>query len=320
MNGGLDQLQLPASVSVLIPAHNAGSWLNGAVRSALQQQGVRVDVIVCDDGSTDESLATLNEFKSSALTILRQPQRGGGVARNALLAATRSDWVQFLDADDYLEPEKIHRQFVEGKNGTDADVLYSPVWLETWRDGQARERVASPIAASSDLFTQWFTWQLPQTGGPLWRTEALRRIGGWNESVPCCQEHELYLRALQSDLRWRFCPSPGAVYRVWSEDTVSRKDPLRVIRMRSELTENMLAWLARHNRLLSVHTAAAGQAFFELARTWARHDLDGATAFFDEHQRRDLIRVHGPAAPMMYRMICRSLGFRPAELLARGLR
>lgn len=313
-------LMSPSSVAVLIPAHNAGHWLNGAVRSALQQKGVRVEVIVCDDGSTDDSLATLNGFEPSALTILRQSRGGGGAARNALLAASRSEWVQFLDADDYLEPEKIHRQLVEGKNVADADVLYSPVWLETWRDGQARDRLASPIDTSSDLFTQWLTWQLPQTGGPLWRTEALRQIGGWNESIPCCQEHELYLRALQSDLRWRFCPSPGAVYRVWSEDTVSRKDPLRVVKMRTELTENMLAWLARHDRLLPEHRAAAGQAFFELARTWARHDLEAATAFFEEHHRRGQIRVAGPAAPLSYRVVCRGFGFRRAERLARCLR
>src|ERR1051326_9051343 len=103
---------LPA-VSVLIPAHNAGPWLGTAVRSALAQEGVRVQVVVCDDGSTDNAIADLAEFGPEALTILRQPRRGGNRARNTLLAASQCDWVQFLDADDYLEPKKISRQLAE---------------------------------------------------------------------------------------------------------------------------------------------------------------------------------------------------------------
>lgn len=312
-------MSLP-TVAVLIPAHNAGPWLDGAVKSALAQRHIRAEVIVCDDGSTDDSVTRLQADKTSSVTILRQPQRGGGAARNALLAASHSEWVQFLDADDYLEPEKIAHQLAEGKNVPAIDVLYSPVWLETWQDNQARERIASSIDSSSDLFTQWLSWQLPQTGGTLWRTEALRRIGGWNESIPCCQDNELYLRALQSGLHWEFCPSPGAVYRVWSETTVSRRDPLRVIRMRSELTENMLAWLKSHNRLISAHEAAAGQAFFELARTWARHDLEAATTFFEKHRHLGHVRIAGPAAPLSFRLAYRCLGFRRAELLARRLR
>ncbi len=308
------------TVGVLIPAHNAGPWLESAVKSAIAQQRVRVEVIVCDDGSTDDSVAKLQTNETSSFTILRQPQRGGSAARNALLAASRSEWVQFLDADDYLEPEKIARQLAESENTPTADVLYSPVWLETWRDHQAQERVASSIDPSSDLVTRWLTWQLPQTGGTLWRAEALRRIGGWNESVPCCQDNELYLRALQSGLHWTFCPSPGAVYRIWSEATVSRRDPVRVIRMRSDLTENMLDWLKRRDRLTPAHEAAAGQAFFELARTWARHDLAAATAYFEKHRRLGQVRIAGPAAPLSYRLAYRCLGFRRAELLARRLR
>jgi hypothetical protein len=171
---------------------------------------------------------------------------------------------------------------------------------------------------NADLFTQWLRWHLPQTGGPLWRASALRRIGGWAPDVSGCQEHELYLRALQHDLRWKYCPTPGAVYRLWSEETVCRKDPVRMIRIRTELTERMLGWLREEGRLRPEHQEASGQAFFEMARTWARHDLRGAVAYADA--RGSQLRLCGPAAPLSYRAAYRLLGFRGAEKLARGLR
>lgn len=304
------------SIAVLIPAHNPGHWLKQAVSSALRQKLV-TEVIVCDDGSTDGSLATLNDFNAGAITLLRQPQSGGNSARNALLAATRCDWVQFLDADDYLEPEKIARQLREAGSLSQHDVLYSPVWGETWTADRVTHRAVSPLDANLDLFTQWITWQLPQTGGALWRTTALRAIGGWNLAMPCCQEHELYLRALHAGLRWKHCPSPGAVYRLWSEQTVCRKDPVLVIKTRTALIDRMLAWLDQSGQFQPSHRAAAGQAFFEMARTWARYDQTAAGHYLRERQTTTEIRVAGPAAPFSYRAAYHLLGFSGAERLAR---
>lgn len=134
--------------------------------------------------------------------------------------------------------------------------------------------------------------------------------------MPCCQEHELYLRALQAGSQWRFCPSPGAVYRLWSEETVCRKDPVRVIRTRTELIDRALAWLDQNQALQSAHRHAAAQAFFEMARSWARYDLDAATHYLDDRRRRTSIRPRGPAAPVNYRLAYHLLGFRRAEALA----
>ena len=74
--------------------------------------------------------------------------------------------------------------------------------------------VASESSPDADVFTQWIRWHIPQTGGCLWRRDALVRAGGWKEGQPCCQEHELYHRALMAGLRFRFTPTPGAVYRM----------------------------------------------------------------------------------------------------------
>ncbi len=116
-------------VTIAIPCFNAGPWIGAAVQSALDQSWPEKEVVVVDDGSTDDSLAVLEGF-GAAIRLVRGEHRGGNAARNQALAEGRGEWVQFLDADDYLEPEKITRQFAETGDGAQSVVLYSPVWIE----------------------------------------------------------------------------------------------------------------------------------------------------------------------------------------------
>ncbi len=304
-------------VSILIPAYNAEAWIGAAIESALAQQGISTEVIVADDGSSDGTVAAVRRF-GDRVRCEALPHAGGNAARNRLLELSRGRWLQYLDADDYLLPGKIERQFASLRAG-ESDVSYGPVWVEIWKEGRAVGRTLQPIDASLDLATQWILWQLPQTGGPLFRREALERIGGWNQGMPCCQEHELYLRALQAGLKFTRIPDAdaGAVYRIWSEETVCRKDPALVVRTRTRLIDEMLAWLEKEGTLREAHLQAAGTQFFEMARTLARDDVAAASAYFAARGEKGLLRVAGPAAPWRYRAALAIGGFSFAEKLAR---
>jgi glycosyltransferase involved in cell wall biosynthesis len=301
-------------VSIVIPCLNAARWIRACVESALAQAGVEKEVIVVDDGSTDSSLAILHEF-GGAIRLLETPHRGAPAARNAGLAVAQGEWVQFLDADDSLEPDKLAHQLSEGRDGANADVLYSPVLIE--EDGRRR---TSELDLRLDLFSQWFAWQLPQTGAGLWRRSSLAALGGWKEDQPCCQDHELYLRALISGLRFVFTPTPRAVYRVWSDETLCRKDPRRVVREKTKLFDQARAWLTEHGRWTNEHARVAGRACFEMARTLAKRDLAEAAAYYAERRAAGLIVLAGPAAPPLYRACHRVLGFIAAERIASALR
>jgi hypothetical protein len=170
------------------------------------------------------------------------------------------------------------------------------------------------------LYAQWLAWELPQTGGGLWRRSALEALGGWKEDQPCCQEHELYLRALKSGLRFVFAPSAGAIYRIWSEETLCRKDPRMVVRVKAGLIDELAQWLKARNLWTDTHRRAAGQACFEMARTLARSHLQEAASYHRDRRSRGLIHLHGPAAPGAYRIVYAALGFAGAEKFARILR
>ena len=297
-------------VTIGIPCFNSARWLGTAIESALAQTWPAKEVIVVDDGSTDDSAEVARSF-GARVQLIVTGNRGGNHARNQALAQARGEWLQFLDADDRLEPEKIARQWAETGGGAAADVIYSPVWIE-----ESGARTASRVDADLDLFSQWLAWQIPQTGGALWRRSALAALGGWKEGQPCCQEHELYLRALQAGLRFRFAPTPHAVYRIWSEDTVCNRDPRRLIRVKTGLIDELHTWLTARGAWTGTHRRIAGRACFEMARTLAKFDLAEAAAYHRERRARGLLQLAGPAAPAGYRLAHLLFGFTVAEKLA----
>ena len=98
-----------ALVSILIPCYNAERWVARAIESALGQTWPNKEVIVVDDGSTDDSLKVIRSFDGQ-IRWETGANRGGNAARNRLLELARGDWVQYLDADDYLRSTKLERQ------------------------------------------------------------------------------------------------------------------------------------------------------------------------------------------------------------------
>src|SRR5580765_8566475 len=221
-------------VSILIPCYNAERWVAQAIESALAQTWPEKEVIVVDDGSTDGSLEIIKRF-GDRISWETGPNRGGNAARNRLLELARGEWLQYLDADDYLLPDKVAHQMRFLESHPDTDVVFGPWIMEHWSETATRH-VLLEIHDPSDLWVLLARWWLPQTGGPLWRREALTDVGSWKVDQPCCQEYELYLRLLIADKRFLFCADAGAVYRQWSETTVCKRDIPETLRRRLEIT------------------------------------------------------------------------------------
>lgn len=94
-------------VSILIPAYNAAPWLAATVRSAEAQTWSPIEIIVIDDGSTDNTLAVAHTLASDRVAIHTQPNRGASAARNHALRLARGEYIQFLDADDLIAPSTL---------------------------------------------------------------------------------------------------------------------------------------------------------------------------------------------------------------------
>jgi glycosyltransferase involved in cell wall biosynthesis len=304
-----------SKVSILIPAYNAERWVAEAVESSLLQCDGNVEVIVYDDGSSDGTLAVLRQFENRIQTYSR-PNRGATYARNRLLELASADWIQYLDADDYLLPSKISAQLADIDTDPDIDVIYGRVTVE-WHGQAGPQAALLDIPPPHDPWAQLALWHLPQTGAPLFRRQALLDVGGWRAEQPCCQEHELYLRLLMAGKTFKYSDAGGAVYRRFETGTLSTTNMPMVWHERLMIEQRIEHYLGEEKMLTTARHRAINQARFEIARSAWHGARDIAFKAHTAISRSGaLFTPGGSAAPAGYRVLYRLLGFSVAEHIA----
>lgn len=187
-------------VTVVIPAYRAAESIERAVLSVFAQPGIACRVIVVVDDEEGTSEAALAALDDERLTVLTNPGNlGAQKSRNRGLAAATSDWVMFLDSDDFVMGDLLPGLVQALEQG--GDVAFGP-WL-LLDEGRGRaERHQEHYADAADLLDRWLVrrqWTPPCA--VLWRTAFLRGIGGWKESVRRNQDGEVVCRALLAGAR-----------------------------------------------------------------------------------------------------------------------
>jgi glycosyltransferase involved in cell wall biosynthesis len=254
------------SVTVIIPAHDAARWIRRAVDSVRAQTVPIAEVIVVDDHSNDAT-AAVAAAGGGNVRVVPATGRGSNPARNAGLREARSEWIQFLDADDFLLPDKIARQLTAA--GDSVDLVYSPS-LMIYGD-EMPTSTSSPrrdaTGGEDDAVLALLQHRGFQTGAVLWRASALRTIGGWNDTVARSQDYEVAFRALRAGLRPMWSPFAGAAYCIHDDASLSRAQPLATLQSDLALLEATCAWLRTVGRYSSRHARVAHDR--GLALLWA---------------------------------------------------
>jgi glycosyltransferase involved in cell wall biosynthesis len=115
-------------VSILIPAYNAERWIADTMQSALAQTWPNKEIIILDDGSRDQTLSIARRFASKEVSIVAQENQGVSAARNKAFSVCQGDYVQWLDADDLLSPNKIAKQMAAAEACESRWRLFSSAW------------------------------------------------------------------------------------------------------------------------------------------------------------------------------------------------
>jgi len=304
-------------VSILIPCYNAERFVGEAIESAVAQTWPDKEVIVVDDGSTDRSLNVIKSF-GDRIRFESGPNRGGNVARNRLMELARGEWLQYVDADDWLLPQKVQKQVEFLAEHPHCDVVYSPVYWIDWADGRITHQEITAIPEPRDPWILLARWWLPQTSGPLFRKQSIVKAGSWKLDQPCCQEHELYLRLLESGAQFEYLDECHAAYRHWSQnETVSRRNLPELRRQRLAVMERLERFLDSRGELTLARMQALNQGRFEVARAAWLEDRQAATAIVSTIEKRQPDFVPGPpAARGHYRFLYRTFGFDATEWAA----
>lgn len=231
-------LMLPL-VSVVVPAFNCAAFVGEAVRSALDQSEVQVQVIVVDDGSTDDTPRVLATF-GDRIEVLSQRNAGPGAARNVGMQRAHGDYIAFLDADDLWLPGKVAAQVKHLAAAPGTDAVYSRwhVWVPesdgTYRfPGWATRPVdcSAGIAAeaSGSLYTSLLLDCHILTSTVLMRRSLMQRLGGFDESLRCGEDYDYWLR-MSRQTRIDCIAAVGALYRLSAASATHRPQPVNAER------------------------------------------------------------------------------------------
>lgn len=176
-----------ASISVIIPAYNARETIGAAIESALQQTQSVQEVIVVDDGSTDDT-AGLIERQFPSVRLERIANQGPSRARNYGLGLARGEWVAFLDADDRWHPRKIELQWQARQPGIG---LIATDWLRS----ENFPPIPHNVPQSRLGYRELLRMNQFQTSTVLMERSLADRLGGFDASVDGAEDWDFWLRA-----------------------------------------------------------------------------------------------------------------------------
>jgi hypothetical protein len=212
-------------VSILIPAYNAEPWIAETIQSAVAQTWPRKEVIVVDDGSTDRTFAVARREASGVVSVHTQANQGAQAARNRALALAQGDYIQWLDADDLLAPDKIALQLAALRETDTRRTLLSGAWGGFfYRVGKAK---FSPSPLWADLSPlEWLLRKMEsgahmQTATWLVSRELTRAAGPWDTRLLVDQDGEYFCRVKLASDGIRFVSDAKVYYRRTDTSRVS---------------------------------------------------------------------------------------------------
>jgi glycosyltransferase involved in cell wall biosynthesis len=213
-------------VSIIIPCRNGEAWLGEAIESCLGQTWRNMQIIVVDNGSGDRSLDVAHRYESQGVAVLECSRQGASAACNVGLAQARGDLIQFLDADDVLDAEKIRLQ-VERLALAPPATLASGAWAR-FRHSPSEAKL-SPEPVWCDLEPEEFLIRSWLGGGMMpnfaWLTPRplIERAGPWNESLSLNDDGEFFSRVVLAASTIAFCGDARGYYRTGHGATISRR-------------------------------------------------------------------------------------------------
>jgi glycosyltransferase involved in cell wall biosynthesis len=304
-------------VSILIPAYNSDQWVETALQSALAQTWKRSEIILVDDGSTDSTFEVARRYESEHVKVVSQRNSGASAARNHALSLAQGDFIQWLDADDMLDPGKIAVQL----KAIQFDPLCDKVLSSSWGTFRCRPHKArfAPNALWQDLDP--LDWLLLKMNQNLWMAIQAwlvprglsEKAGSWNTKLLRNNDGEYFDRIIAASRGVRFVPEAKSYVRSANFRSVSSQFNISSAKIESIFLSTKL----QVDLLLSLEDSERTRsACLRLIQRWLGY-------FYPE--REDIVRqlkslahdlggtLGEPELPWKYRIVQRTLGWRAAK-------
>ncbi len=220
-------------ISVIIPTYNRESLVNEAIDSVLEQTSPANEIIVIDDGSTDSTLFRLEAYQNQ-IKILQQPNRGISAARNLGIQHAQYDLLAFLDSDDLWKPTKLQQQRNALEHQPEFRICYTD---EEWRwHGRWKNQKKIHRKYSGWIYEKCLPLCIISPSSALIHKSVFDAIGLFDESLPACEDYELWLRVTQC-FPVLFLPERLIIKRAGAWEQLSKQHSLDKFRIQALLKQ-----------------------------------------------------------------------------------
>ena len=265
-------------VSIIIPVYNASAFLVDAVHSALNQTYSLIEVIVVNDGSTDNSLQLLEDIKDERLRLFSQMNQGACVARNRGIAEAKGEFVKFLDSDDILYPEAVAVQMKQQAELGENEVVFGDFDFVD-KDGKVFYKNSfddNSNLSSDQVFWFFKNWEMLITC-PLHKREYLVEYKGFDNRLRNGQESFLHFMLSIKGIKFVYKPCRVFGYRSHQDEgriSCQRMQKLPKLNDVVYRNEAMLKLVQdKYGQQANKYSDELSQRYFDAAWTYFCHDM-----------------------------------------------
>ena len=247
-------------VSIIIPCFNGEAYVGEAIESAVSQSYRAIETIVVDDGSTDRSREIIRSF-GRRIKLKVGATHGPGAARNAGMAASKGEYIKFLDADDWLVPGCIERQVKQLAARRHDEFVVGRSFRYEQRTGDIVPHSLRDRMPAGTVTMEAFILDAPLSAAPLHRRKLLQDVGGFDERLRYREDFDLLIRLLIAGAKPVFTPEVAMFYRNHeSSGRVSMQEPIKRGEIALQMFRKHLSLLEDRGGREPSHDFAAGMA------------------------------------------------------------
>ncbi|HIN48475.1 MAG TPA: glycosyltransferase, partial [Deltaproteobacteria bacterium] len=179
-------------ITAILPTWNRAEWLEKSIQSVLDQTFGDFELVVVDDASTDSTAEIIERYSGKIRTIVFSENRGVSAARNAAIKNSDSEWIAFLDSDDFWHPDKLQKQIAQTKMRPACPLHFTDeIWI---RNGVRVNPKKKHQKKEGWIFQPSLALCLMAPSTVILRRELYEVHGLFDESLPVCEDYDLWLR------------------------------------------------------------------------------------------------------------------------------